>query len=295
MGDSGAASSRWHLEQRILYVAGGVLIASGAVHVLVWLTEGGSLEGPVSWRKPILFGFSAGVTLLSLGWLFGAIRRRAGDTIVSGTLALAMLVEVGLITLQQWRGVPSHFNRGTELDSSILNGIEALILLVTVVIADLTWRSFRPLRASADVALAIRGGMLLLLLSCLLGFVLVGWGNHQMASGRPPETFGSAGVMKFPHGVPMHAIQALPILAWLLCKTGVPEPQRTTAVAYTIGSTVAFTAYSLLQTFSGRARFEPWWLSMSVLIASGGLLMVPVYIAVRGVIRRRLNSATPQA
>ncbi len=289
MGIGGAAPSPRRLEQRVLYVAGAVLIASGGIHVLVWLTEGGSLGGPVSWRKPILFGFSAGVTLLSLGWLVGAIRRRAGDTILCGALALAMLLEVGLITLQQWRGVPSHFNRGAALDSAILNGIEALILLVTVVIADLTWRSFRPLRASVDVALAIRGGMLLLLLSCLFGFVLVGWGNYQAASGHPPETFGTAGVMKFPHGAPMHAIQALPLLAWLLWRIGVPEPQRTTAVAYAIGSMVAFTAYRLLQTFSGRARFEPWWLSTTVLIAAAGLLVVPAGMAVRGAIRLRKN------
>jgi hypothetical protein len=275
----------------MLYAAGAVLLASGSLHVLIWLTEGGSLAGPVSWRKPILFGLSAGATLLSLGWVLGTIRRRAGDTFFMGTFALAMLVEVGLITLQQWRGVASHFNRASALDTSILNIIEALILLVTVAIADLTWRSFQQLRASVDVALAVRSGMLLLLLSCILGFVMVAWGNHQMALGLPPETFGTAGVMKFPHGVPMHAIQALPIFTWLLWKLGVPESQRTTAVAYMIGSMVAFTAYSLLQTFTGRARFEAWWLSTVVLIASAALLMVPLWTGVTWTIRLCRSSA----
>lgn len=272
--------------QLLLFASGLALIASGSLHVVVWMILGGSLEGPVSWRKPILFGLSAGVTLLSLGWLLGLIRRRAGDSAVAGALAGAMLVEVGLITLQQWRGVASHFNRGSALDASILNGIEALILLVTVVIADFTRRSLGPLRASGDVALAARGGMVLLLFSCLLGVVLVGWGNHQIAQGRPPETFGAAGVMKFPHGAPMHAIQVLPVLAWLLARLGVPEQLRTTAVAFVLGSTVAFTAFSLLQTLTGRARFETWWLSAGVLWLSAWLLLFPVWNIIRWAVRR---------
>lgn len=52
------------------------------------------------------------------------MRHRAGDAFVAWGLALAVLVEVGQITLQQWRGVPSHFNRATALDALIPNGIE---------------------------------------------------------------------------------------------------------------------------------------------------------------------------
>jgi hypothetical protein len=189
-----------------------------------------------------------------------------------------MAVEVGLITLQQWRGVPSHFNRSTPFDASVLFWIESFILFVTIVIADLTWRCFRPLPTRPDMTLAIRGGMALLLFSCLLGFVLVAHGNHQVTLDRPPEVFGDAGVMKFPHGTPMHAIQFLPILAWLLRKLQAEEKRRIQAVAGALASVLALTAFSLLQTFTGHARFDFGWLSGLVLAVSVTVMLIPVWI-----------------
>jgi hypothetical protein len=270
----------------VLFCVGGILVASGILHVLVWLADGGSLSGPVSWRKPILFGFSAGVTVLSIGWLVGKLRRRKGDFWLLTAFGVAMLVEVGLITLQQWRGVPSHFNRSTPFDANVLLLIESLIVFVTIVIADLTWRCFRPLATQTDMTLAIRGGMALLLFSCLLGFVLVAHGSHQVTLGRPPEIFGAAGVMKFPHGTPMHAIQFLPMLTWVLRKVRVEEGRRIQAVAGALASVLLFTAYSMLQTFTGRARFDLWWLSAVLLVASAIFLLVPTCLSVRQAVRR---------
>jgi hypothetical protein len=65
----------------------------------VWLIDGGSLSGPISWRKPILFGFSAGVTVLSMGWGVGKMTRWLMDFPLLALFSAAMLVEVGLITL----------------------------------------------------------------------------------------------------------------------------------------------------------------------------------------------------
>lgn len=263
------ARVRLSSEQLVLFIVGGVLLASGVWHCLVWLADGGSLAGPVSWRKPILFGFSAGATVLSTGWLMGKLPRRLGDSLLLSSFAIVMLFEVGLITLQQWRGVASHFNRETPLNSAILTSIEALIFFATLVIADLTLRSFGRLQANADMALAIRGGMALLLFSCLLGFVLVFYGNQRVAQGLAPEVYGAAGVMKFPHGAAMHAIQLLPIVSWLLTKLDMGERDRFSTISYALSSVVAFTAFSLWQTFSGRSRFDVTYASTGLLVATG--------------------------
>lgn len=277
------------LEQLVLFVVGGILWASGVVHCLVWLADGGSLAGPVSWRKPILFGLSAGVTVLSIGWLMGKLPRRIGDSLFLGAFAIVMLFEVGLITLQQWRGVASHFNRETPFDSAILTSIETLIFFATLVIADLTLRSFGRLQASADMALAMRGGMALLLFSCLLGFVLVGYGNWRVAQDQAPEVYGAAGVMKFPHGVPMHAIQFLPLLVWTLRKLGVSESSRLRSTTYALAATVAITTFSLIQTFSGRARFDVSWPGLMLL----GLAIALVLASIQAALSSRSMSAGP--
>jgi hypothetical protein len=262
---------------------------SGCLHVLVWLVDGGSLSGPISWRKPILFGFSAGVTVLSMGWVVGKVKRRYMDLLFLALFSVAMLVEVGLITFQQWRGVASHFNRATPFDATVLTWIEWLILFATLVIAEITRRSFQSLSTTPDMSLAIRSGMGLLLLSCVLGLVMVAYGNYRVSQGLPPEVYPPAGVMKFPHGAPMHAIQYLPILAWLLRILDVVERERHRAVAHAFLAALAFTVFSLLQTFTGRARFEVWWLSGFALFVSAVLISVPVYIGVLGAVRRLLR------
>jgi hypothetical protein len=65
---------------RFAYLAAALLLLSSAVHLVVYAVDGGAWGGPVSWRKPILFGFSFGVTLLSLGWVAGRVglTRRGG-------------------------------------------------------------------------------------------------------------------------------------------------------------------------------------------------------------------------
>lgn len=76
--------------------------------------------------------------------------------------------------------------------------------------------------------------------------------------------------MKFPHGMPIHAIQYLPITAWIFRKLGASEQQRLVAVKVMLKSVIAFTLFSMLQTFTGRGRFEWWWLSAVVLIVALG-------------------------
>ena len=41
--------------QKFLYLIGTMLLISAVIHSVVLIATGGSLEGPVSWRKPILF------------------------------------------------------------------------------------------------------------------------------------------------------------------------------------------------------------------------------------------------
>ena len=206
-------NTAWCRENRAkpLVFLGAVLIASGVAHLGVYCIDGGSWEGDISWRKPILFGISAGLTSISMGWVWASLSTLKYDRFLSWTAALALLLEVGLIDLQQWRGVASHFNRSTALDSAIYNLMGLLILWVTGVIIALTVRSFTtPLSQPTPMVIAIQYGLLYLTISCLLGIVINISGDLRMQHGLPPARFGVAGVPKFPHGVVIHALQWLP-------------------------------------------------------------------------------------
>jgi hypothetical protein len=242
---------------RPLIAIGALLVASGLAHLLVWAALGGPWEGPVTWRKPILFGISGGLTCVSLGWAWAQLPWRRGDAWLATATAWSLLVEVALIDLQRWRGVASHFNRQTRIDSFLYDFMGALILFATVVILDLTIRFlWQRIRLSADMLLAAQSGLLFLAISCLLGVWISAYGDLRVANGQSPEVYGAAGVAKFPHGMAMHAIQWLPVLAWAARRAGLAEPRRWQLVACSTIGTALLLAYAMLQTLAGRARFD---------------------------------------
>ena len=88
----------------------------------VFAVDGGAWEGPVSWRKPIVFGLSFGVTIVTLAWFLTLLRLgRASGWAVSLVLSIASIGEVVLISMQKWRGVASHFNETTTFDGLVFS------------------------------------------------------------------------------------------------------------------------------------------------------------------------------
>lgn len=259
---------------------GTTLIASGLFHLtLLWVT-GADWSGPLSLRKPGLFGVSAGVTVWSIVWVLTQCKPRQYDQRWATVLSGALLLEVGLITLQQWRGVPSHFNRATALDATIELVMLGLILFVTVSIAWLCSRSRRLLPMDESRVIAIRAGLWLLLVSCGLGLMTTTMGEISIANGRPPEVWGKAGVLKYPHGAALHAIQTLPILSVLLQTFQVAH--STWLIRSAVGAQLLFLFHALWQTIHGRARLEVDLTSFAALGAAGVLLFIPLFAVARG-------------
>ena len=108
--------------RRVSYVISALLVVSGLVHLGVLLVTHGSWHGPVSWRKPMTFGLSFGLTLATITWLSSYVRLRAW---LLGGFAAACVLEVALITVQAWRRTPSHFNLSTPLDGVIARTLAA--------------------------------------------------------------------------------------------------------------------------------------------------------------------------
>jgi hypothetical protein len=277
----------WWRERRArpLAVVGVLLVASGLAHAAVWAVSGGPWEGPVTWRKPILFGISGGLTSLSLGWAWSKLPWRRGDAWLAAATACALAIEIGLIDLQRWRGVASHFNRATPFDSFLYDAMGALILVVTAVIVDLAVR-FLWCRTGldTDMLLAARAGLLFLAVSCLLGIWASVHGDLQAAAGLAPETFGAAGVTKFPHGVAMHAIQWLPLLAWAAGRAGIDERRRRRLVLATTVGTALLLVYALVQTLSGRGRFDDPGVLIAVFAVGVAAVAVPAIVVGRAMV-----------
>jgi hypothetical protein len=257
-----------------------ILFVSGLFHLsLVWVI-GAEWEGPLSPRKPGLFGVSAALTGWSIVWVLTQLAPRRQDRRFAILMTVSLLIEVGLITLQYWRGIASHFNHATTLDTAIESLMLGLILFATAGIAWLCWRSrqFQPMAESS--AVAIRAGLWLLLISCGLGFLVTILGAVNVANGRPPELWGPGGVLKYPHGAVLHAIQTLPILSILLEKLRVSHAEQLMRAA--VASHALFLIHALWQTVAGRTRFDIDTVGGVTLVAAGLLLLIPVGALARG-------------
>ena len=261
--------------QRFAYACAGLLLLSGMFHGIVFLVDGGPWEGPVSWRKPVVFGLSFGITLATIAWIVGFLRmRKVTGWLVLGTLSVASVLEVFLITMQRWRGVPSHFNESTAFDSAVFSSMGLLVSLVALMAIVVTVRSFGHIDAPASLAWAIRLGLVLLLVSQVVGVQMIAEGGN---------TFGAAGALKVPHAFTLHALQVLPALALLLVVAEYTERQRLEIVALGGIGYGALIASVMVQTYAGLAPTELGALAMA--LAASGLVVLGVClgVTVRGI------------
>lgn len=208
------------------------------------------------------------------------LKPRSEDTWIARILSLSLVIEVGLITLQTWRGVASHFNKSTPLDASIGEAAQWLVWLASLMIAYLAFRSLVSLSVDRSYALAIRAGMLSLVAGCLLGIWTSFRGEQQLAAGLAAELIPPHGVLKFPHGMAMHVVQVLPIFAWLADTFGQSSRRISTIVVLAAIASTLMIAYSLVQTLAGRGRFDGSFPGLVLLIASLALFAVSLLYAV---------------
>ena len=146
----------------------------------------GGWDGPVSWRKPIEFGISGGLTALSLAVVMGRLPRNGWLAWPCGVAVALFVPETALIDLQRWRSVPSHFNHDTPFDLAVFDVMGVLVAIVAlgiVVMTVWTFVSVRGPRGSAErtalpesrrasvVLLGIAGYALALIVATLQTFV----------------------------------------------------------------------------------------------------------------------------
>src|SRR4029434_8622675 len=108
------------------------------------LIGGGTWEGPLSLRKPMTFGLSFGLTLVNVTLIasFVPLKNRS-RTLLLGIFAAACVLETFLVSLQAWRGVPSHFNVETPFDAAIAQTLAIGGLTLVANITVLTIAVFR--------------------------------------------------------------------------------------------------------------------------------------------------------
>lgn len=214
--------------ERIAYVVGGLLFLSGLVHLLVLVVSGGTWTGPVSLRKPTTFGLSFGLTLATVAWVthFVPMTPRTRN-LVLGAFTVTCVVETSLVSMQAWRGVPSHFNFETPFDTAVSMTLAAGGFAIVITTVAMTLTAFRASKVeSAAMRLALRFGFATLLVALGVGAAMIATGSVAARGPDPSVAYTTAGFLRPAHAVTMHAILVIPGLAWLLSFTRWGENQQ---------------------------------------------------------------------
>jgi hypothetical protein len=280
--------------ERAAFVVGAVLVAWGLVNVVVLLVTGGPWTGPTSLRKAATFGLSFGLTLATVAWVTHFVQLgRTGRRVLLGGFTLACVVETALVSMQAWRGVPSHFNFTTPFDTAVAMALAFGGLVIVALVLAFTLAAFRRVgRSSPSMRLALRFGFVVLLVAMGTGAAMIAMGV-PMSRTDPRAAFETAGFLKPAHAVTMHAILVIPGLAWLLTFTSWPESRRTRLVGLGAGGYALVSAVVVIESIAHvdplSAPLVPTLLSLAglgALVAAGG-------IAGYGVLSHRIGQQFP--
>jgi hypothetical protein len=239
--------------ERIAYCVGALLFASGLAHLAILIATGGAWLGPRSLRKPATFGLSFGLTLATIVWVASFIRLgRAARIVLLGVFMIACMLETALISMQAWRGVPSHFNVETPFDAAVAGFLAGGGVALVLVILSLTVAAFRSNpRVAGSLTMAVRVGLLTLCGSLTVGALMIAKGMALARGGDPEAAYATGGALKPTHGALMHGVLLLPLFAWLLGFTDWSERRRLVVVSIASGAYVGLVVVVAVGNLAG--------------------------------------------
>jgi hypothetical protein len=264
-----------------LTATGFAMIAVLALAVLGLILDQRIVTGAPVWLKPAKFAASIAIYTLTVAWMFTFLadwpRTRR---IVGWTTALTMGVEMAIIGGQAWRGTSSHFNASTPLDMALFSimGLAIVVQTIsTIAVAVALWRS-----PFADQALgwSLRLGMTITIIGAFTGGLMTAPTARQLDAARTGEgmtvsgahTVGAPdggpglpgtgwstqhGDLRVPHFLGLHALQAMPLVAFVIGRRRLTESTRVRLTQIAAASYVGLFGILLAQALRGQPVLAP--------------------------------------
>jgi hypothetical protein len=286
--------ARWNRPLLWLTAACAVLAVVSGIGIVA---DDRILTGVPIWLKPFKFSVSFAVYAWTLAWLLAILPRRSRPAEWAGIIIVGMTVaELTVIVLQVIRGTTSHYNVTTPFDSVLWSVMGASIMVLFLAQVAIGVTALRQRIADRAAAYAVRLGLGVSLLGMAVAFLMTSQqtaggaiGAHAVgvADGGPgmPLTGWSltGGDLRISHFVGLHALQALPLLAYALGRwTTVAERGRARLLLIAGG---AYTGLVLLLAWQA-LRAQPLLNPDAVTLAAlAGLVAVTVAATVATVRR----------
>jgi hypothetical protein len=245
------------------------------------------ITGAPAWLKPAKFAISSAIFAGTIAWLFRYLTVWPGFVRAMGwILALALVLEVGIIDVQAARGTASHFNVATPLDQVLFGVMGVGIGILWLASAGVMAALFRQTFQDHTWGTALRLGMLVTVLGSAAGGMMLR-PAPQPAHVKPTKigghTVGAAdggpglpgvgwsekhGDLRIPHFLGLHGIQIVPLLTWLMARR---RRIGSGLVAVIAASYSALIAILMWQALRGQSIVEPdgaTWATLAIWLAS---------------------------
>lgn len=207
---------------RVLFLVALGNFALAVVFTGLLALDGRTLLGRNVWTKPWKFATSIAIFTATMGWLLPSLSLTDRvENVATYTVGGAMTIEILLISVQAARGVASHFNTSTSLDSTIFIVMGVTITLSSVAVAYVLWRVVRdPPPLAPAYRWGIILGMLLFVIVSFEGWLMVAQGGHGV--GAPSDSRGlplvnwslTGGDLRIAHFIGLHSLQVLPLTGY---------------------------------------------------------------------------------
>ncbi len=178
------------------------------------------VNGEPVWLKPAKFAGSIALVSATLSWvgIHLPVKPRFHRR-VSLVVGCGFLIEIALIGGQAARGVGSHFNRATLLDTAIGAVMGVTIVIVTGAIALLAVRARRGAFAVHPAfATGILLGLGVFVVGAVEGGIMIAIQSRTLATIGPTVPvvgWQVVGGFRLTHFVGLHALQVLPLAGYL--------------------------------------------------------------------------------
>jgi hypothetical protein len=245
---------------RLLATTAAAMLAGFVVAALIAPFDARTVTGINPWIKPMKFLSSIAIFTATIAWFMPELRPAPrARTWITRTIVATMIIEIVCIAGQAARGTTSHFNETSLFNALVFALMGTAITVNTIAVAamiPLLRRDSPPARAG--YLWGVRLGLVIFVVGSLLGFVLVGNRGHTVPGpdgglGLPFLNWSiDRGDLRVAHFVGLHALQALPLLGFLLDRSALAPASRTRAVSAVAVVWALMVAATLVLALGGR-------------------------------------------
>ncbi|MFC7325920.1 hypothetical protein ACFQMF_15235 [Halorubrum rutilum] len=232
-----------YARNRILCLVAVANLSLAVVFTALMALDGRTVLGRNVWTKPWKFATSIAVFTGTMGWILPSLSlsirvERLATTVIGG----AMTIEIVLISTQAARGVASHFNDTTLLNTVVYAVMGITITISSLVVAYVLWRVVRnPPDLAPAYLWGVAIGMFVFVIASFEGWLMVSEGGHGVgvandARGLPLLNWSvTGGDLRVAHFVGLHALQVVPLAGYVLSGWETLAPRESVIAVSSIG------------------------------------------------------------